>query len=73
MTTAATNPLARDPEMLTAFRERVENEDWTGARRLSLAMHLHRITPQKLMEHDEVYLRRLVRRHAARLPAAGRG
>jgi hypothetical protein len=64
MTTAAMNPLARDPEMLTAFRERVENEDWTGARRLSLLMQLHRVTPQKLMERDDVYLRRLARRHA---------
>ena len=66
--TNATNPLARDPEILAAFRERVENEDWTGARRLSLAMQLHRLTPQKLMEHDEVYLRRLVRQHARALP-----
>jgi hypothetical protein len=64
MTTAAMNPLARDPEMLTAFRERVENEDWTGARRLSLLMQLHRVTPQKLMERDDVYLRRLARRYA---------
>ncbi len=70
MTTAAMNPLARDPEMLTAFRERVENEDWTRARRLSLLLQLHRLTPQKLMERDDVYLRRLARRHAR---AATRG
>ncbi|GAC1577180.1 MAG: hypothetical protein NVS3B7_10410 [Candidatus Elarobacter sp.] len=65
-TAAMMNPLARDPEMLAAFRERVENEDWSGARRLSLAMQLHRLTPQKLMERDDVYLRRLARRHAIR-------
>jgi hypothetical protein len=62
--TTATNPLARDPEILAVFRERVENEDWAGARRLTLAMQLHRTTPQKLMERDEVYLRRLMRTYA---------
>ena len=64
MQTATTNPLARDPAILTAFRERVENKDWPGARRLTLAMQLHRTTPQKLMERDDVYLRRLVRKYA---------
>jgi len=64
--TTATNPLARDPEILAAFRERVENQDWAGARRLTLAMQLHRATPQKLMERDDVYLRRLMRTHARR-------
>jgi hypothetical protein len=64
MTTATNNPLARDPEILSAFRERVENEDWAGARRLTLAMQLHRTTPQKLMERDDVYLRRLMRKYA---------
>ena len=77
MTTATSNPLTRDPQILTAFRERVENKDWAGARRLTLAMQLHRATPQKLMERDDVYLRRLVRKYApeeriARLGSARR-
>jgi hypothetical protein len=70
--TNATNPLARDPEILAAFRERVENEDWAGARRLSWVMQLHRTTPQKLMEHDEVYLRRLMRKYARATPSSSR-
>ena len=64
MTPATINPLANDPRVLAAFRERVENEDWPAARRLSLVMQLHRTSPQKLMERDEVYLRRLMRTYA---------
>ena len=55
------NPLARDPEMLTEFRERVERGEWDAARRLGLALHLHRLDPQRLFERDDVYLRRLAR------------
>lgn len=56
------NPLAHDPEMLTEFRERVERGDWSAARRLGLALQLHRLEPQRLFERDDVYLRRLARR-----------
>ena len=66
------NPLARDPEMLAEFRERVARGDWSAARRLGLVLHLHRSEPQRLFELDDVYLRRLAarapRRRAPRPP-----
>lgn len=62
----AKNPLARDPQILTVFRERVERGEWTAARRLGLALELHRTDPQRLFEHDETYLRRLADCYAAR-------
>ncbi len=62
------NPLAHDPEMLTEFRERVERGDWSAARRLGLALQLHRLEPQRLFERDEVYLRRLAAARAPRPP-----
>jgi hypothetical protein len=62
----ARNPLARDPEILTAFRERVERGDWAAARRLGLALELYRSDPQQLFERDDSYLRRLADRYAAR-------
>ena len=58
------NPLATDPQILTEFRERVERGDWTAARRLGLAMQLHRLAPQQIFERDEAYLRRLAARYA---------
>ena len=58
------NPLATDPQILTEFRERVEREDWNAARRLGLAMQLHRLEPQQIFERDETYLRRLAARYA---------
>ena len=60
------NPLARDPQILDEFRERVERREWTAARRLGLAMQLHRSDPQQIFERDETYLRRLARRYASR-------
>ena len=60
------NPLARDPQILDEFRERVERREWTAARRLGLAMQLHRSDPQQLFERDDTYLRRLARRYATR-------
>jgi hypothetical protein len=53
------NPLAHDPQMLAEFRERVARGDWKAARRLGLALQLHRLEPQRLFERDDVYLRRL--------------
>ena len=60
------NPLARDPEALDLFRERVEREEWRAARRLGLALQLHRVTPQRIFEDDAAYLKRLADSHAAR-------
>ncbi len=65
------NPLAHDPEMLTEFRERVERGDWCAARRLGLALQLHRLDPQRIFERDDAYLARLAARYAAP-PAAER-
>ncbi len=58
------NPLAHDPEMLTEFRDRVERGDWAAARRLGMALELHRLDPQRLFERDETYLCRLAARYA---------
>jgi hypothetical protein len=66
MMRTATNPMARDPEVLELFRTRVDHRDWTRAKRLAYVLGLHRETPQKLMERDDVYLRRLERRYALR-------
>lgn len=66
------NPLAHDPEMLAEFRERVERGDWDAARRLGLALQLHRLEPQRLFERDEVYLRRLAAARAPRRDALPR-
>ena len=63
---APANPLARDPEALDLFRERVERREWRAARRLGLAMQLHRVTPQRIFEDDAAYLERLARSHAVR-------
>lgn len=52
---------ARDPAVLAEFRARVERRDWVAARRLGLALQLHRVEPQRLMERDDVYFRRLAR------------
>jgi hypothetical protein len=62
----AANPLVRDPEILTAFRDRVDRGEWAAARRLGLALELHRSDPQQLFEGDDAYLRRLADRYAAR-------
>ncbi len=64
------NPLAHDPEMLTEFRQRVERGEWDAARRLGLALQLHRLDPQRLFERDDTYLCRLAARYA---PPAERG
>lgn len=58
------NPLARDPEILATLRDRVKRRDWPAARRLALAMQLHRLTPQAIFEQDDTYLKRLVKTHA---------
>ena len=60
---ASTNPLARDPDALDLFRSRVERGDWRGARRLGLALQLHRVTPQQIFEDDAAYLQRLAATH----------
>jgi hypothetical protein len=60
------NPLARDPEALDLFRERVERGEWRAARRLGLALQLHRVTPQCIFEDDTAYLRRLADAYAKR-------
>jgi hypothetical protein len=60
----AKNPLVRDPQILTAFRERVDRGEWRAARRLGLALELHRSDPQQLFERDDAYLRRLADRYA---------
>ncbi len=70
MMRSATNPMARDPEALELFRARVDHRDWPRAKRLAYVLGLHRETPQKLMERDDVYLRRLERRYAVRHRAA---
>lgn len=67
-----TNPLAGDPEIMTEFRARVERGDWKAARRLGLALALHRSDPQQIFERDEAYLRRLAERYAPPLRAARR-
>ena len=70
----STNPLARDPDALDLFRSRVERGDWRGARRLGLALQLHRVTPQQIFEDDADYLQRLAATHrAATAPRHGRG
>ena len=63
---AQANPLARDPEALELFRERVDRGEWRAARRLGLALQLHRVTPQRIFEDDAAYLERLAESHAAR-------
>ena len=60
------NPLARDAEALDLFRERVDRGDWRAARRLGLALQLHRVTPQRIFEDDAVYLQRLADAYAKR-------
>jgi hypothetical protein len=60
------NPLARDPEALDLFRERVDRGDWRAARRLGLALQLHRATPQRIFEDDTAYLERLADAYAKR-------
>jgi hypothetical protein len=59
-----TNPLARDPEALDLFRRRVERGEWRAARRLGLALHLHRAAPQQIFEDDAAYLKRLAGTYA---------
>ena len=61
MSTAPTSPLARDPEAVALFQDRVTRRDWPRARRLGHVLGLHRTVPQKLFEPDDVYLRRLAR------------
>jgi hypothetical protein len=63
---APVNPLARDPEALDLFRERVDRGEWRAARRLGLALHLHRSAPQRIFEDDAAYLRRLADAYAKR-------
>jgi hypothetical protein len=63
-----TNPLACDPEALDLFRSRVERGDWRAARRLGLALQLHRVAPQQIFEDDPAYLQRLADAFAARTP-----
>ncbi|HEY5077578.1 MAG TPA: hypothetical protein VIJ48_08755 [Acidimicrobiia bacterium] len=63
-----TNPLARDPQALDLFRSRVERGDWRAARRLGLALQLHRVAPQQIFEDDAAYLRRLADAYAAPAP-----
>jgi hypothetical protein len=63
---APMNPLARDPEALEMFRERVDRGEWRAARRLGLALQLHRVTPQRIFEDDAAYLKRLADSYAAR-------
>ena len=60
------NPLARDPEALDLFRDRVDRGEWRAARRLGLALQLHRVTPQRIFEDDTAYLRRLADAYAKR-------
>ena len=60
------NPLARDPEALDLFRERVDRGEWRAARRLGLAMQLHRVAPQRIFEDDAAYMQRLADAYAAR-------
>ncbi len=60
------NPLARDPEALNLFRERVDRGEWRAARRLGLALQLHRVTPQRIFEDDTAYLERLADAYAKR-------
>jgi hypothetical protein len=60
------NPLARDPDALDLFRERVDRGEWRAARRLGLALQLHRATPQRIFEDDTAYLRRLADAYAKR-------
>ncbi len=60
-----TNPLARDQQALDLFRSRVERGDWRAARRLGLALQLHRVAPQQIFEDDAAYLRRLADAYAA--------
>jgi len=60
------NPLARDPEALELFRERVDRGEWRAARRLGLALQLHHATPQRIFEDDTVYLERLADAYAKR-------
>ncbi len=71
MMRSATNPMARDPQALELFRARVDHRDWPRAKRLAYVLGLHRETPQKLMERDDVYLRRLERRYTAPRRIAG--
>jgi hypothetical protein len=67
-----TNPLAGDPEIMTEFRARVERGDWKAARRLGLALALHRSDPQQIFERDDAYLQRLADRYAPPLRTAAR-
>ena len=60
------NPLARDPQALDLFRERVDRGDWRAARRLGLALQFHRVTPQRIFEDDAAYLQRLADAYAKR-------
>ena len=69
---ASANPLARDPEALELFRERVDRGEWRAARRLGLALQLHRVTPQRIFEDDAAYLERLADSYADRSRPARR-
>jgi hypothetical protein len=57
--TAKLNSLARDPEAVDLFRRRVDRHEWSAARRLALALGLHRSWPPIIGETPQEYLARL--------------
>lgn len=56
---AKLSPLARDPEAVEMFRQRVERKEWSRARRLALVLGLHRSSPPVIGETAPEYLARL--------------
>jgi hypothetical protein len=56
---AKLNPLARDRQAVELFLERVDRKDWRRARRLALALELHRSSPPVIGETAPEYLARL--------------
>jgi len=56
---AKLNPLTRDPKAVELFRERVDRQDWRRARRLALALELHRSSPPMIGETPAEYFARL--------------
>jgi sirohydrochlorin ferrochelatase len=56
---AKLSPLARDPQAVELFRQRVERKEWSRARRLALVLGLHHSSPPVIGETAPEYLTRL--------------
>jgi hypothetical protein len=61
---AKLNSLARDPKAVDLFRGRVDRHEWSAARRLALALGLHRSWPPTIGETAPEYLARLAEQFA---------